>query len=65
MEIRDAYVGGVNPNYITSSTDAGIVIATSSPATIEGNVLGKSMTKKSIVAGMSNLYSVHVKLRIR
>ncbi|MBP9083421.1 MAG: right-handed parallel beta-helix repeat-containing protein, partial [Bacteroidia bacterium] len=55
---HDAYVGGVNPNYITSSTDAGIVIATSSPATVEGNVIGRSMT--SIVAGMSNLYGVHV-----
>jgi len=55
---HEAYVGGVNPNYITSSTDAGIVFASSSPAIIEGNVIGRSLT--GVIAGMSNLYGVLV-----
>lgn len=55
---HDAYIGGNHPNYITSSENAGIVFASSSPATIEGNVIGRSLAGN--VAGMSNLYGVLV-----
>lgn len=55
---HQTFIGGLFPNFITSSTQAGITISTSGATTVDGNSIGISSSGET--TGMSNLYGVLV-----